>query len=545
VQDVGLLNRYYNIPLAQEDLDEKRGFFSDCRETLKRLDFGAMGQAARIDYLLFKNQLAYELRKLACQEQRNQEVAELLPFGTTIAELEQQRRRLEPIDPSAIAAQLTQLAAQIEQAREAMVARLGTEGDAGAEEVSKSLANRAATLIDDLRKMLKNWFEFYNDYDPLFTWWAREPYQKSDTALENYASFLREKLVGIKEGEDAPIIGDPVGREALLNELDRAMIPYTPEELVAIAEREFAWCEEEMIRASRELGYGDEWQKAVEHIKRDHVAPGEQPALVKGLALEAIEFLEEHDLVTVPPLARQMWKVEMISPERQKVNPFFMGGETIHVSFPTSAMTHEQKLMSLRGNNVHFARATVHHELIPGHHLQGFTAKRHRPYRRVFTTPFFFEGWALHWEMLLWDLGFARSPENRLGMLFWRMYRCARIIFSLHFHLRKMTPQECIDFVVRRVGHEPANAAAEVRRSCGDDYAPLYQCAYMIGGLQIRALHRELVASGRMTHRQFHDALLRENAIPVEMARASLTNQHLGEDFRSRWRFAGDDFGEA
>ena len=60
----------------------------------------------------------------------------------------------------------------------------------------------------------------------------------------------------------------------------------------------------------------------------------------------------------------------MMSPERQLVAPFFLGGETILVSYPTDGMTHEQKLMSLRGNNKHFARATVHHELIPGHHLQ-------------------------------------------------------------------------------------------------------------------------------------------------------------------------------
>ncbi|MEZ5164084.1 MAG: hypothetical protein R2688_10145 [Fimbriimonadaceae bacterium] len=35
-------------------------------------------------------------------------------------------------------------------------------------------------------------------------------------------------------------------------------------------------------------------------------------------------------------------------------------------------MTHEQKLMSMRANNIHFSRAVTHHELIPGHHLQFF-----------------------------------------------------------------------------------------------------------------------------------------------------------------------------
>ena len=48
-------------------------------------------------------------------------------------------------------------------------------------------------------------------------------------------------------------------------------------------------------------------------------------------------------------------------------------------------MTHEQKMMSMRGNNPHFARAVTHHELIPGHHLQGYMTNRYRPYRERFS----------------------------------------------------------------------------------------------------------------------------------------------------------------
>ncbi len=84
----------------------------------------------------------------------------------------------------------------------------------------------------------------------------------------------------------------------------------------------------------------------------------------------------------------------MMTPERQLVAPFFLGGETILVSYPTDGMTHEQKMMSLRGNNPHFARAVTHHELIPGHHLQQFMTRRYRPYRELFRTPFWGEGWA-------------------------------------------------------------------------------------------------------------------------------------------------------
>ena len=194
--------------------------------------------------------------------------------------------------------------------------------------------------------------------------------------------------------------------------------------------------------------------------------------------------------------------------------------------------------MSMRGNNPHFSRATVHHELIPGHHLQGFMTARYNSHRRAFTTPFWTEGWALYWEMRLWDLGFPRTPENRVGMLFWRMHRSARIIFSLRFHLGTMTPEQAVDLLVNRVGHERANAEAEVRRSFNGTYPPLYQAAYMLGGLQFRALHRDLVTSGRMTERDFHDAILQSGSMPVEMVRAVLTAQPLRRDYAASWRFA-------
>jgi uncharacterized protein (DUF885 family) len=334
-------------------------------------------------------------------------------------------------------------------------------------------------------------------------------------------------------------VGNPIGREALQSELTYEMIPYTPEELIRIAEAELAWCDAEMKKAASDMGCGDDWRAALEHVKTKFVEPGKQPKLIQELAQEAIDYLDLHHLVTVPPLCRDSWRMAMMSPERQLVNPFFTGGETISVSYPTASMSHEAKLMSMRGNNVHFSRATVFHELIPGHHLQGYMTARYKSYRGLFGTPFWGEGWALYWELLLWDRGFARSPEDRVGMLFWRMHRCARIIFSLNFHLEKMTPQECIDFLVDRVGHERDNATAEVRRSFTTSYGPLYQAAYLLGGLQLRALHRELVESGKMSDRAFHDAILKENRIPIEMARALLTKQPLARGQAPGWKFYG------
>lgn len=226
-----------------------------------------------------------------------------------------------------------------------------------------------------------------------------------------------------------------------------------------------------------------------------------------------------------------------MSAERQKVSPFFLGGETIIISYPTSTMTHEEKMMSMRGNNPHFSRATVQHELIPGHHLQQFMNQRYFPHRRLFYTPFWIEGWTLYWEFNLWDKQFPRDAKDRVGMLFWRMHRAARIVFSLNYHLGKWTPQQCIDFLVDKVGHERANAEAEVRRSFEGNYGPLYQLAYMIGGLQVYSLKNEMVQSGKMTEKQFHDFFITQNYMPIELLRARMKEEKIPRNFKSSWRF--------
>ena len=162
---------------------------------------------------------------------------------------------------------------------------------------------------------------------------------------------------------------------------------------------------------------------------------------------------------------------------------------------------------------------------------------RHRPYRQAFETPFWIEGWALYWEMLLYEMGFPKTAADRVGMLFWRKHRCARIVFSLRFHMGEWDAAKCIDYLVERVGHERQNATAEVRRSIIGGYSPLYQAGYMLGGLQIRGLRKELVASGKLTNRVFHDAILRENSMPIELLRAALTDVKLTRDFAPSWRF--------
>ncbi len=541
--DRGALLRRWDIAYSPARRAVERDFYAAWLARMDSIAFASLSEGGKVDWILLKNRLQHEQALLTQEEQVMSETAPLLPFEGTIFTLAEARRDLLTPDDPTVADTLAHLADAIAAARRTIEAGYGAHVAGGRDTVRAEVlaAYHAARLIESLRGTLDRWFRFYDGYDPQFTWWAANPYRRVDSTLKAYTAMLRERIVGWKPGQDEPIVGQPIGREQIIADLAAQLIPYTPEQLIAIARREFAWSLNEMRRASREMGLGDDWRAALEKVKQDYVPPGQQPELVRNLVREADTYVEQHDLVTVPPLARDMWRMEMLSPARQKESPFFLGGETIWVSYPTDSMSEDDKLMSLRGNNIHFSRATAFHEMIPGHELQGFMSQRYNAYRNAFATPFYIEGWAYYWETLLWDLGFTTKPEDRVGALFWRMHRSARIILSLGFHLGTTTPQQAIDFLVDSVGHERANATAEVRRWLNGDYPPLYQVAYMIGGLQFRALHHELVDSRRMTNRQFHDAVLRAGDMPVEMVRAVLENRPLTRDYTAQWKFEGEN----
>ena len=516
----------YNSPEQRKRLLELN------QDYLKRLDalaFDHLSIYGKTDYLLLKKEITARVYQLKEEEGQQMLINRYLPFSGEIYQLEKKRQRGNPLKASEVSAQLNRLSKDVQTAIKGI--NLGAMKEADKLTVQK--------VLWDLKARLNSFYSFYNGYDPDFSWWVPKPYEALDSSLTQLNNIFKpiesSELMG--EAQNYGIKGIPVGKAELERQLRAEFIPYSPEELIKIAENEFAYCDQELLRASKEMGFGADWKAAQEKVKNSYVPLGQQPALIVRLQDDATQFIKQHNLMDLPPLAQETWGMIMMSPERQLVNPFFTGGKEISISYPTNTMAEEDKLMSMRGNNPYFSRGTVQHELLPGHHLQYYMNSRFKSYRRMFKTPFSIEGWSLYWELLLYEKGFAKTPEERIGMLFWRMHRCARILFSMNYHLGKWTPKQSVDFLVDRVGHERANAEAEVRRSFQGDYSPLYQVAYMLGGLQLNALRHELVDSGKMTFPAFHEAVMKENLIPVELIRATLTNQSLTKDFSTQWKF--------
>lgn len=91
--------------------------------------------------------------------------------------------------------------------------------------------------------------------------------------------------------------------------------------------------------------------------------------------------------------------------------------------------------------------STVHHEGVPGHHLQcGQTAYRtellNRWQRSLCWVSGHGEGWALYAERLMGELGRLEDPADRLGMLDGQAFRAARVVVDLGMHLELEVPRD-------------------------------------------------------------------------------------------------------
>jgi hypothetical protein len=50
-----------------------------------------------------------------------------------------------------------------------------------------------------------------------------------------------------------------------------------------------------------------------------------------------------------------------------------------------------------------------------------------------------------------------------------------------------------------------------------------------------------MVGSGKMTDREFHDAVLQGGSMPVEMVRVRVRKESIPRSYAPRWKFLGEE----
>ena len=147
---------------------------NDYLKHLDLMDFDRMSINGKVDFILFKRNLD-DLNYQLLEEQNNYaQVIKFFPFSDRIYELEKPRLRGAAVDAEKIAKELNSIQKDIEKA----IVTIKKE-----EAIEMKLANLASAAAKGLQGSLKNTFDFYNGYDPLFTWWVPKTNGQVDSLL--------------------------------------------------------------------------------------------------------------------------------------------------------------------------------------------------------------------------------------------------------------------------------------------------------------------------------------------------------------------------
>ncbi|MFM8180069.1 MAG: DUF885 domain-containing protein, partial [Candidatus Kapaibacterium sp.] len=143
-------------------------------------------------------------------------------------------------------------------------------------------------------------------------------------------------------------------------------------------------------------------------------------------------------------------------------------------------------------------------------------------FRRQFGTTAFVEGWALYAERLGYEMGMYGDPLQEYGALGFEMWRACRLVVDVGMHMKNWTREEAIAFMRKNIPNSETDIANEIDRYIAD---PGQACAYKIGQLVILDLRSraEKALGSAFRLERFHDEVLREGGIPLQMLQKNVS----------------------
>ena len=162
------------------------------------------------------------------------------------------------------------------------------------------------------------------------------------------------------------------------------------------------------------------------------------------------------------------------------------------------------------------------HESVPGHHLQIALAQEQEgvpEFRKHSGYTAFVEGWGLYAESLGPELGMYKDPYSKFGQLTYEMWRAVRLVVDTGMHMMGWSRQQAIDFFRENTSKTDQDITVEVDRYI---VWPGQALAYKIGQMKIRELRTEAEKElgSKFNVRTFHDAVLEQGAVPLDLLQA-------------------------
>ena len=348
-------------------------------------------------------------------------------------------------------------------------------------------------------------------------------------AYEDFAAFL--------ESNKARASGDyAIGEElytALLRE--KELLPLDTRELRERGREQYDLLASEANKIAGQIDGGGTWTEVCERLNRVHAqTPDATRAEYEEWTGRARSFLADTGLVTLPPGERctvepsphYQRPIQAVASYNQP--PAF--SDSLHghffVPYPPDGTPPEEVQKRLEGNCSAGIPTTAVHEAYPGHHWHLVMAKQNRsPIRRTHFTSYFAEGWGLYAERVMREQGFFTDPRHLLFQYEATLFRAARIVVDTSLHMKEMTFDQAVDFMVKNGNLTPPNAKAEVGRYCS---WPTQASSYLTGMLEIVDIRTRWLAkrgsADRAALRAFHDAITSTGSIPTSLAERAIAN---------------------
>lgn len=170
------------------------------------------------------------------------------------------------------------------------------------------------------------------------------------------------------------------------------------------------------------------------------------------------------------------------------------------------------------------ADALFLHEALPGHHFQ-ISLQREQEnlprFRRFGGYTAFVEGWALYAESLGAELGLYTEPSQAFSRLGSELFRAVRLVVDVGLHRKGWSREQALNFLMETTMAGASGAALEIDRYIA---LPAQALAYKIGQLKISAIRgkAEKALGAKFDIREFHDELLKDGALPLDLLEAKM-----------------------
>jgi len=350
---------------------------------------------------------------------------------------------------------------------------------------------------------------------------ANELFDEAVTpAFAGLATFMKDEyLPGARETLGVSETPDGEAYYAALVRYFTTLDDVTPDEIHEIGLKEVARIRKEMAEVIEAAEFDGSFEEFLEFLRTDRRFYAKTPQALLERAAWISKDIDGRLPAYFGKLPRQPYSVE---PVPEEIAPNYTTARYVGAPLDSGrggqfwVNTHKIEIRP-----IYQLVAMALHEGVPGHHLQSALSKEIEnvpDFRKGYYPHAYGEGWGLYAEKLGVEMGVYETPYDDFGRLTWEMWRACRLVIDTGIHAKGWTRQQAVDYLAGNTALSLHNVGTEVDRYIA---WPGQALAYKMGELTIWELRAkaEKELGDDFDIRTFHDAILVEGGLPLEMLR--------------------------